>query len=114
MTFQVLALARKKMAVFWVVALCSLVYVYRRFKGSFCLHYQGLITLMMKAASTSETSINFYQTIQQNNPEDSHLLTKTNFIQHIQFNPLMPNLIKIHLLVMKIKDADVRIKATCN
>jgi hypothetical protein len=27
----------------------------------------------MEAASTSETSVNFYQTIRRNNPEDSHL-----------------------------------------
>jgi hypothetical protein len=42
-----------KMAVFWVLALCSLV--------------EG-------AASTSETSVNFYQTTQHNNPEDNHHL----------------------------------------
>jgi hypothetical protein len=28
---------------------------------------------MMEAANTSETSVNFYQTIRSNNPEDSHL-----------------------------------------
>jgi hypothetical protein len=44
---------RMKMAVFWVVV--------------------ALITLMMEAASTSETSVNFSQTTQCNNPEDSHL-----------------------------------------
>jgi hypothetical protein len=27
----------------------------------------------MEAASTSETSVNFYQTTWRNNPEDSHL-----------------------------------------
>jgi hypothetical protein len=32
-----------------------------------------LIVLMMEAASTSETSVNFYQTIRRNNPEDSYL-----------------------------------------
>jgi hypothetical protein len=39
------------------------------------LHHQGdsWIALMMKAASTSETSVNFYQTTRRNNPEDSHL-----------------------------------------
>jgi hypothetical protein len=31
-----------KMDVFWVVAPWSLVDVYRRFRGVFCLHYQGL------------------------------------------------------------------------
>jgi hypothetical protein len=39
------------MAVFWVVA----------------------IALIMEAASTSETSANFYQTTRRNNPEDSRL-----------------------------------------
>jgi hypothetical protein len=28
---------------------------------------------MMEAASTSETSVNFYQTTRRNDPEDSHL-----------------------------------------
>jgi hypothetical protein len=31
-----------------------------------------MIALMMKEASTSETSVNFYQTTRRNNPEDSH------------------------------------------
>jgi hypothetical protein len=31
------------------------------------------IALKMEAASTSETSVNFYQTSRRNNPEDSHL-----------------------------------------
>jgi hypothetical protein len=30
--------------------------------------------LMMEAASTSETSVNFYKTTLRNIPEDSHLL----------------------------------------
>jgi hypothetical protein len=30
-----------KMAVFWVVAPCSLEEVYRRFRGACCLHQQG-------------------------------------------------------------------------
>jgi hypothetical protein len=43
-----------KMAVFWVVAPCS---------------------LMMEAARTSETLVNYYQTTRRYNPEDSHLHT---------------------------------------
>jgi hypothetical protein len=35
-----------------------------------------LIALIMEAASTSETSVNFYQTTRRNNPEDSHLHTR--------------------------------------
>jgi hypothetical protein len=34
-----------------------------------------VIDLMMEAASTSEMLVNFYQTTQLNNPEDSHLHT---------------------------------------
>jgi hypothetical protein len=30
-----------KMAVFWTVAPCRLVWVYRRLRGLYCLHYQG-------------------------------------------------------------------------
>jgi hypothetical protein len=32
--------------------------------------------LMMEAARTSETSVNFYQTARRYNPEDSHLHTR--------------------------------------
>jgi hypothetical protein len=32
-----------------------------------------MIALMMEAASTPQTSENFYQTTLRNNPEDSHL-----------------------------------------
>jgi hypothetical protein len=34
-----------------------------------------MIALMMEAARTSETSVNFYQTTRRYNPEDSHLRT---------------------------------------
>jgi hypothetical protein len=55
-----------KMTVFWDVAPCSLVELYRHFRGA---------DLMMEAASASETSVNFYQTTRRNIPEDSHLHT---------------------------------------
>jgi hypothetical protein len=64
------------MAVFWVVAPCSLVKVYRRFSCACCLHHQGVIVLLMEAASTSEMSVNFCQTARCNNPEYSHLYTR--------------------------------------
>jgi hypothetical protein len=39
-------------------------------------HARGLlIALMMEAARTSETLVNFYQTTQRYNPEDIHLRT---------------------------------------
>jgi hypothetical protein len=39
--FEVLTAVSMKKDVFWVVALCSLVEVYQRFRGSCCLHHQG-------------------------------------------------------------------------
>jgi hypothetical protein len=59
-----------KMAAFWVAAPCSLADVYQHFTDACSLHHQGL---MMKAASTSEMSVNFNQTTQHNHPEDSHM-----------------------------------------
>jgi hypothetical protein len=53
-----------KMAVFWVVAPCSLGEVCRRFRGACCLHHQG------------DESVNFWQTTRCNNPEDNHLHTR--------------------------------------
>jgi hypothetical protein len=50
-------------AVFWVVAPCSLLEVLAA----------SIIRLMMEAARTSETLVNFYQTTRRYNPEDSHL-----------------------------------------
>jgi hypothetical protein len=61
------------MAVFWVIAPCSLVEVCQCFKGPL------LIALMMEAARTSETFVNFYQTTRRYNPEDSHLLFIISF-----------------------------------
>jgi hypothetical protein len=34
------------------------------------------IALTMEGASTSERSVNFYQTTRRNNPENSHLYTR--------------------------------------
>jgi hypothetical protein len=45
--------------VFWDVAPCSLVDIDRR--------------IAVKATSSSETSVNIYQTTRRNIPEDSHL-----------------------------------------
>jgi hypothetical protein len=55
--FQVLTAVSMKMTVFWDIQPSSLAF----------------IDLLMKAASISETSVNFYQTTRRNNPEDSHL-----------------------------------------
>jgi hypothetical protein len=64
--FQILTAASMKLAVFWDVAPFSLAVACRRF---------GLIALMMEAASTSETSVNFYQTTRRNNHRRENLKT---------------------------------------
>jgi hypothetical protein len=61
-----------KMAVFWVVAPCSMVEFYRLFTDACCFHYQGFTAVLMEAAGTCETSVT-YQTRRRNKPEDSHL-----------------------------------------
>jgi hypothetical protein len=45
----------------------------------------GLVALKMEAASTSETSVNFYQTTRRNIPEDIHLRTsrRENLKSHL-------------------------------
>jgi hypothetical protein len=60
MRFQFLTAVSLKMAVFWDVAPCSLVEVYRRFRGAYCLHHQG-------GDGKSK------QTTRRNIPEDSNL-----------------------------------------
>jgi hypothetical protein len=75
------------MAVFKVVALCSLVEVYQCFRGACCLHHQGdEFAMMIEATSTSETSVNFYQTTWPNNPENSHL--RTHHHENLRFHLL--------------------------
>jgi hypothetical protein len=44
-----------------------------------------MIALMMEAASTSETSVNFYQITRRNNPQDSHLNDLTLIVISITF-----------------------------
>jgi hypothetical protein len=54
-----------KRPAFWDVAMYSKIDTDRRFRGDYCLHQ---ISLMMEAISTSETSVNIYQTTRQNIP----------------------------------------------
>jgi hypothetical protein len=56
------------MTVFWDVAPCSLVEVYRSFRGVCCRPDDG--------GSKHLTSVTFYQTTRRNIPEDSHLHTR--------------------------------------
>jgi hypothetical protein len=48
-----------------------------RIWGSHGGEYELLIVLMMEAASTSETSVNFYQTTRRYNPKESDLQVGT-------------------------------------
>jgi hypothetical protein len=64
--FQVLVVTSMKIAVVWDVAPCSLVDTDWHFRGV-------IITLIMEAVSSSETSLSIYQTTWCNTPEDSHL-----------------------------------------
>jgi hypothetical protein len=71
------------MAVFLDVEPCALVDTDRRFTGAY-----GAVALMMEAVSTSEASVNIYQTTRRNNQEDSHLRTR----RHQNLKSHRPNL----------------------
>jgi hypothetical protein len=87
-------LKRPQLTWFWASG-CSLVGVYRRFGGTFCLHPHSS-TLNMEAIGSSETLVFTYETRRHHNPEDHHsnhslinlisLLDKYSFLQqHSQF-----------------------------
>jgi hypothetical protein len=44
----------------------------------------SLVALMMEVASTSEKSVNFYQTTRRNNPEDGHLQIISSLISSMK------------------------------
>jgi hypothetical protein len=70
-----------KAIVFWDVVTCSLVSVYRRFRGACCLCRQAdeqasrgsIVAPMLDKECSSETSENLYQITRRNVPEDSRL-----------------------------------------
>jgi hypothetical protein len=85
--FEVLTAVSMKIAVFWVVAPCR------------------AIALMMEAARTSETLVNFYQTTLCYNPEDSNLLpflSSSFFMLFIILRPII--LILLFLLPLPLHD----------
>jgi hypothetical protein len=59
-----------EMAVFWVVAPCSLVEVYQRFRGPCCLPHQGV---RLHGATTQKTAIFVLTAVRTSNPTQ-HLL----------------------------------------
>jgi hypothetical protein len=64
------------MTAFWDVAPCSLMEGDRRFRGVYCLRYQGFITVMMKAVRASETSVYFHETTRCYMPESCRIHTR--------------------------------------
>jgi hypothetical protein len=71
-TAQVLTATSMKIRDFCNVASYSLVAVDRRFGGAYCLHNRAIITLMMEAVRTSETSV-YSETTRRYIPEGSNL-----------------------------------------
>jgi hypothetical protein len=56
----------------------------------------SLITLMMEAINTSETSVNFYQTSRRNIPEDCHLhIRRRENLKSQKFSPVFCFIIRL-------------------
>jgi hypothetical protein len=85
-----------KMAVFWVVAPCTLVQIYQRLRRPYCLHHQ---------CDRPETPVNSYQSTRRYNPEDSHLqdvvsqdvapCSLVEIDRHFRGSPLMTEAVSI-------------------
>jgi hypothetical protein len=118
------------MTVLWDIAMCSLAEVDRCFEGVCCLHHQGahcsqstpchetkkigwliswdaepivswrFIVLMMEAESTSETSVNFYETTRCNIPEDGLLHTR----QRENLKAHRDNTVRLHTQTYEIRN----------
>jgi hypothetical protein len=102
--FEVLTVVSIKMAVFWVVAPCSLVEVFRCFRGACC------IALMMEAPSTSETSVNFTRlhgattqktAILKNSQFDQKLLKRHTYTCMCTFSLKLKSVLKHHYIKVK-------------
>jgi hypothetical protein len=74
----------------------------------------GLITLMMEAVSTSETSVNFYQTTRRSIPEDS-LLQLYTYLQEMipkSISLLLKSLVCVRTFYRKEPGFPIRGRAT--
>jgi hypothetical protein len=67
---------------------------------------------MMEAASTSETSVNFYETTLRNSPEDSHLHTsqRENLTSHINIYICTTNFLTTYFLTGTMMTAVLSLK----
>jgi hypothetical protein len=70
MRFQILTVTSMKMTAFWDIAPCNLTEVDRRFRDVYC---PIVMTLIMEAVRTSETSVYFKETTRRCIPEDCYL-----------------------------------------
>jgi hypothetical protein len=91
-----------KMAVFWVVAPCSLVEVHQRFRGPCCLHHQGDVlgsggiyvgleegkaegvgiatsVLKIETVCSSKTLVSTCKSTWRHNPEEHHQLKPATY-----------------------------------
>jgi hypothetical protein len=68
------------MAVFWVAAPCSLVEVFRRFRGACCLHHQGdrPDDGRLHGATTQKTAIHLHTRRRENLKSYNNYLKKNN------------------------------------
>jgi hypothetical protein len=93
-----------KMAVFWVVAPCGLVWVYRRFRGPYCLHHHGnesspsWWTSESSDPGATATSLKSYQSTRRSNPEDSHVSTHSTEQWLYLHGGLLYSIMKLELL----------------
>jgi hypothetical protein len=78
--FQVLTAVGVKSAVFWVVAPCSPIEFRPTFQRYLLPPSSGSLVPLIEAASISETSVNFCQTTRCNEPEDSHIHLRKNYV----------------------------------
>jgi hypothetical protein len=80
-----------KVAILWVVALCSLVWKKLTDISEVPVAFviRAMSALIMEAASTSEMLVNFYHTTLHSNPEDSHphsgVVRTPKFFRYIPF-----------------------------
>jgi hypothetical protein len=77
---------------FWDVAPCSLE-TDRRFRGAYCL--------MVEAKSTSEASMNFYETTRRKISEESHLHTRSRENLKYHWEPIVLNRLSLRLRISR-------------
>jgi hypothetical protein len=89
------------MAVFWVVAPCCMAEVYRRFRSACCL-----ITMMMEAANTSETSVNFRTGARST----AHTVNSFSLIWRVSYFQLSQNFVNGYMSADRAKRTNTKSK----